>query len=151
MVEHAPGSQFPTAEIDHLAVTPFGVFIFETKHWSGRIFPSSARGMLTRVADAGQSEDRRSPLDQNRTKVAFSRARLPSNWPVAGAGLFTSPAAALDPDLNANLLSLTDVGQWLRMRSAALRYATCRYCPCSCRHFVLLRLISQRSKHTRDG
>ncbi|SHK84199.1 nuclease-related domain-containing protein [Paraburkholderia terricola] len=29
---HAPGSAFPTAEIDHLAITPFGVFVVETKH-----------------------------------------------------------------------------------------------------------------------
>jgi hypothetical protein len=119
VVEHAPGSEFPTAEIDHLAVTPFGIFIFETKHWSGRISPSSARGMLTRVASTGQAEDRRSPLDQNRTKVAFFRGRLPSNWPITGAGLFTSPEAELDPGLNANLLSLADVRQWMRMRRDA--------------------------------
>jgi hypothetical protein len=120
VVEHAPGSEFPTAEIDHLAVTPFGIFIFETKHWSGRISPSSsARGMLTRVSGTGQAEDRRSPLDQNRTKVAFFRARLPSNWPITGAGLFTSPEAQLDPGLNANLLSLADVRQWMRTRRDA--------------------------------
>lgn len=119
VVELAPGSEFPTAEIDHLAVTPFGIFIFETKHWSGRITPSTAQGMLTRVARTGQAEDRRSPLDQNRTKVAFFRARLPSNWPITGAGLFTSPEAHLDPGLNANLLSLADVPQWLRMRRDA--------------------------------
>ncbi|WP_309243978.1 nuclease-related domain-containing protein [Caballeronia sp. EK] len=40
-------TQFPTAEIDHLAVTPFGVFIFETKHWSGHIAPSTANGYHT--------------------------------------------------------------------------------------------------------
>ena len=119
VVEHAPGSEFPTAEIDHLAVTPFGIFIFETKHWSGRIFPSSARGMLTRVAGTGVAEDRRSPLDQNRAKVEFFRACLPSNWPVAGAGIFTSAEAQLDPSLNANLLSLADIRQWMRMRRDA--------------------------------
>lgn len=119
VVEHAPGSAFPTAEIDHLAVTPFGIFIFETKNWSGRISPSSAQGMLTRVAGNGQAEDRRSPLEQNRTKVAFFRSRLPSNWPITGAGLFTSPEAQLDPRLNANLLSLADISQWLRTRRDA--------------------------------
>ncbi|WP_236078638.1 nuclease-related domain-containing protein [Paraburkholderia domus] len=119
VVEHAPGTTFSTAEIDHLAVTPFGIFIFETKNWSGRISPSSAQGMLTRVAGNGQAEDRRSPLYQNRTKVAFFRSRLPANWPITGAGLFTSPEAQLDPRLNANLLSLADIPQWLRTRRDA--------------------------------
>ena len=47
VIEHAPGIQFPTVEIDHLAVTPFGVFIFETKNWSGHIAPSTANGYRT--------------------------------------------------------------------------------------------------------
>ena len=50
LIEHAPGTAFPTAEIDHLAITPFGVFIFETKNWSGRIAPSTCSGNLTRTA-----------------------------------------------------------------------------------------------------
>lgn len=46
-IEHAPGTQFPIAEIDHLAVTPFGVFIFETKNGSVHIAPSTANGYHT--------------------------------------------------------------------------------------------------------
>ncbi|EIM96714.1 NERD domain protein [Paraburkholderia hospita] len=119
VIEHAPGTAFPTAEIDHLAVTPFGIFVFETKNWSGRIAPSTARGMLTRVGSDHRSEDRRSPIDQNRTKVAFFRSNLPCVWPVMGAGLFTSPEARLDAALHSDLLSLTDVPQWLRSRRDA--------------------------------
>ncbi len=32
---HSTRSAFPTAEIDHLAITPFGIFVIETKHWAG--------------------------------------------------------------------------------------------------------------------
>lgn len=119
VVEHAPGTAFPTAEIDHLAVTPFGIFLFETKNWSGSIAPSTAHGMLTRTGRDRRAEDRRSPLDQNRTKVAFFRARLPPIWPVSGAGLFTSPEARPDPGLHSDLLSLADLPHWMRARRDA--------------------------------
>ncbi|MDR5754971.1 MULTISPECIES: nuclease-related domain-containing protein [unclassified Caballeronia] len=82
LIEHAPGTAFPTAEIDHLAITPFGIFIFETKNWSGRIAPSSSHGKLTRIARNGEQEDRRSPIEQNRSKVRFLREQLPAIWPV---------------------------------------------------------------------
>ncbi|TCK32494.1 nuclease-like protein [Paraburkholderia sp. BL8N3] len=116
ILEHAPGTDFPTAEIDHLAVTPFGIFVFEAKNWSGHIAPSPVPGMLRRTAPNGQSEDRRSPIEQNRTKISFLRSRLPPMWPVMGAGLFASPEARLDPGLSIDLLSLADLPQWLRTR-----------------------------------
>ncbi len=116
IVEHAPGTDFPTAEIDHLAVTPFGIFVFETKNWSGYISPSSVQGFLTRTDRDGSAQDRRSPLEQNRTKVAFFRSRLPTPWPVAGAGLLVSDDAHLSPALHSDLLSLGDLPHWLRAR-----------------------------------
>jgi hypothetical protein len=119
VIEHAPGSPFPTAEIDHLAVTPFGIFVFETKNWSGRIAPSTALGMLSRVGADQRPEDRRSPIAQNRTKVEFLRSNLPPVWPVSGAGLFISPSASLDAALHSDLLTLADVPQWLRSRRDA--------------------------------
>ncbi|SAL84670.1 NERD domain-containing protein [Caballeronia arvi] len=119
VIEHAPGTDFPTAEIDHLAVTPFGIFIFETKHWSGHIAPSTRAGKLTRSAPSGQKDERRSPIDQNRTKLRFLRDQLPPIWPVRGAGLLTSPEAVLDPDLSTDLLAPADLRQWLRMQRDA--------------------------------
>ncbi|MFM0123337.1 MULTISPECIES: nuclease-related domain-containing protein [Paraburkholderia] len=116
IVEHAPGTDFPTAEIDHLAITPFGVFVFETKNWSGYISPAATPGFLTRTDRDGNAQDRRSPLEQNRTKVAFFRSRLPALWPVAGAGLLVSDDAQLSPALHSDLLSLADLPHWLRAR-----------------------------------
>ncbi|MCC8397263.1 NERD domain-containing protein [Paraburkholderia sp. MMS20-SJTR3] len=116
IIEHAPGADFPTAEIDHLAVTPFGIFVFETKNWSGYVGPASVPGFLTRTDRDGNAQERRSPLKQNRTKVAFFRGRLPSLWPVAGAGLLVSDDAHLSPALHSDLLALSDLPHWLRAR-----------------------------------
>jgi hypothetical protein len=119
VIEHAPGTGFPTAEIDHLAVTPFGIFIFETKNWSGHIGPSTDKGKLVRTTRNGQADERRSPIEQNRSKLRFLRTQLPPMWPVRGAGLFTSNKVVLDPRLPADLLSLSDIPQWLRMHRDA--------------------------------
>jgi hypothetical protein len=118
LIEHAPGTAFPTAEIDHLAITPFGVFLFETKNGSGRIAPSNCPGTLTRTAPNGQADDRRSPIEQNRSKIRFLREQLPAMWPVAGAGLFVSPDVVLHPELPTDLLSLDDLPHWLRSKPA---------------------------------
>lgn len=119
VIEYAPGSEFPTAEIDHVAVTAFGIFVIETKHWSGRIAPSTDPNVLIRTPRSGRAEERRSPLAQNRTKVAFLRSRLPRSWEVTDAGLFTSPGVRLDPGLDSNLVTLADLPQWLRFRRDA--------------------------------
>ncbi|SAK96076.1 NERD domain-containing protein [Caballeronia glebae] len=118
LIEHAPGTAFPTAEIDHLAITPFGVFVFETKNWSGRIAPSNRPDTLTRTAPNGKAEDRRSPIEQNRSKIRFLREQLPAMWPVAGAGLFVSPGVILHPELPTDLLALDDLPHWLRSKRA---------------------------------
>ncbi|MFM0521795.1 nuclease-related domain-containing protein [Caballeronia jiangsuensis] len=118
VIEHAPGTAFPTAEIDHLAITPFGVFLFETKNWAGRIAPSNCPGTLTRTAPSGQADERRSPIEQNRSKIRFLREQLPAMWPVAGASLFVSPDVVLHPELPADLLSLDDLPHSLRSKRA---------------------------------
>jgi len=111
---HAPGSPYPTIEIDHLVVTRFGVFVLETKHWAGQISPSSNQDGLLRLSRAGMTEERKSPLLQNRSKLAFIRAHLPRQWSVAGAGIFTSPEACLSHHLPSDLFALDDLPLWLR-------------------------------------
>jgi Nuclease-related domain len=111
---HAPGSEYPTIEIDHFAVTRFGVFVLETKHWAGQIGPSSNQGCLLRLSRTGMTEERKSPLLQNRSKLAFIRAHLPRQWSVAGAGVFTSTEAHLSPHLPSDLFALNDLPLWLR-------------------------------------
>jgi hypothetical protein len=114
IIEHAPGTRFPTIEIDHLAVTPFGVFIFETKNWSGLIKPSLNPDALLRSTNASATEERKSPIAQNRSKVAFLRSVLPRDWHVAGAGVFSSSECVLSADLDFDLISLEEIPFWIR-------------------------------------
>lgn len=116
VLHHAPGTAFPTAEIDHLAVTPFGLFVFETKNWVGHVEPGHDDDSLLRIAPSGAREPRRSPLRQNRSKVAFLRSVMPGMWPVEGFGVFASDQCSLSAALPATLISRSDLAHAMRMQ-----------------------------------
>jgi len=116
LVRHAPGTPFPTAEIDHLAVTPFGIFVIETKNWSGAIAPGATRDEVSRTGIDGTREVRRSPLAQNRTKVNYLNQKLPAVWPIEGLGVFAASDCALHPDLPLALIHIDDLALWMRQR-----------------------------------
>ncbi|REG45416.1 nuclease-like protein [Paraburkholderia sp. BL6669N2] len=118
LLNHAPGTEFPTAEVDHLAITPFGIFIFETKNWTGLIEPGASADVLIRIGADGEPQARKSPLSQNRSKLAFLRGTLPPVWPIEGAGVFANDGCVLSPDLPVSILRRTDLAQWLRDRRA---------------------------------
>ncbi|WP_429289496.1 nuclease-related domain-containing protein [Paraburkholderia sp. CI3] len=118
LLNHAPGTDFPTAELDHLAITPFGIFVVETKNWAGSILPGPDADTVVRVGVGGQRETRRSPLRQNRSKVGFLRSVLPGMWPVEGLGVFASDHCEVSSTLPANLIRLAGLHQWLRARKA---------------------------------
>jgi hypothetical protein len=112
----APGSQYPTAEIDHLVITPFGVFVIETKAWRGQIMPGKNDDTLTWVSPAGFAEIRKSPLAQNRSKVTFLQSLFPSEVVVASAGVFSSPEARVSNALPSDLIGVGNLADWLSRR-----------------------------------
>lgn len=57
-------SDYGTAEIDHVIVSRFGVFVIETKSWSGWLFASARDKTWTRVLFRGRTQVR-NPLHQN--------------------------------------------------------------------------------------
>jgi hypothetical protein len=114
LLNHAPGTEFPTAEVDHLAITPFGILVVETKNWTGRIMPGHDESSVERVGADGHSETRRSPLAQNRSKVRFLRSILPAVWPVESIAVFPNMNCGLSPELPVNLMRIDDLRQWLR-------------------------------------
>ena len=116
LLNHAPGTGFPTAELDHLAITPFGIFVIETKNWAGSILPGPDAETVVRVGIDGQRDTRRSPLRQNRSKVTFLRSVLPGMWSVEGVGVFANERCEISPALPANLIRRSDLRQWLRNR-----------------------------------
>ena len=118
LLNHAPGTAFPTAEIDHLAITPFGIFVFETKNWTGLIKPGPSADVLIRIGTDGEPQARKSPLSQNRPKLAFLRGILPPVWSIEGAGVFASDNCVLSPELPVNIVRCADLRQWLRDKRA---------------------------------
>ncbi|PVX85816.1 nuclease-related domain-containing protein [Paraburkholderia unamae] len=112
----APGAEFPTAEVDHLAVTPFGIFVIETKNWSGTLTPGESAEAIVRIASDGTRETRRSPLAQNRSKVAFLDAKLPRVWPVFGLGVFAASDSVIHPDLPSTLIHVSELAHFMRLR-----------------------------------
>ncbi|BCZ85541.1 hypothetical protein PTKU64_92160 (plasmid) [Paraburkholderia terrae] len=118
LLNHAPGTAYPTAEVDHLAITPFGIFLVETKDWTGLIEPGPDSGTLIRTGADGKREARTSPLRQNRSKVAFLRSVLPALWTIEGVGVFASDNCVLSPALPVSVMLREDLRQWLRARQA---------------------------------
>jgi hypothetical protein len=119
LIEHAPGTAFPTAEIDHLPITPFGIFVVETKNWTGTISRGANLDSVLRTGSDGNSEKRKAPDAQNRTKVAFLRGMLPAVWPVHGVGVFASPHCVVAPDLPVSIIHISELEHWLRAKKAA--------------------------------
>lgn len=118
LLHHAPGAEYPTAEIDHLAITPFGLFMFETKNWAGKIEPGPDDDTLTRIAPNGTRDVRRSPARQSRAKLAFLRSVMPAMWPVHAFGVFASRTCSISPVLPLSLIRLDDIGHQLRVCKA---------------------------------
>jgi hypothetical protein len=121
ILNHAPGTAFPTAEVDHLAVTEYGIFVIETKNWSGKVLPSEGN-MLRRIGPDGRAEERKNPAAQNVTKVTFIKSILPQYANrIYGVGVFSHPEVQLDPRLRSDILHVSELGYWLRARRDAHR------------------------------
>jgi hypothetical protein len=114
---HAPGSAFPTAEIDHLVITPFGIFVIETKHWGGAVTRGETDETLILSTPDGQRHVRTSPMKQNGPKVRFLKSLIPPRlWLVEGLGVFSNDATTLAPTLPPALLERGELYRHLRIR-----------------------------------
>ncbi|MFL9995242.1 nuclease-related domain-containing protein [Paraburkholderia sediminicola] len=118
LLHHVPGARYPTAEVDHLAITPFGLFVFETKNWTGHIEPGADEESLVRVTASGERESRKSPLKQNHSKVVFLRGVMPAMWPIRSFGVFASGSCTLSPALPPSLMRVADLAHQLRLCKA---------------------------------
>jgi hypothetical protein len=115
ILQIARGTKYPTAEIDHLAITPFGVFVIETKAWRGQIKAGPSDDSLTWISPAGATEVRKNPLTQNRSKVAFIHRLLPGElFGVMGVGVFSNSDTRVSPGLPLDLVGIGDLRHWLR-------------------------------------
>ena len=108
---------FPSAEIDHLAVTSF---VIQTRNWSGSIAPGAHRDELVPTGASGVSELGRASLAQNRSKVAFLHEKLPRLWPIDSIGVFAPRECSLHRDLPYALVHISKLGQSMRQRRRGL-------------------------------
>lgn len=64
-----PTPQGKTAQIDHVIVSVFGVFVIETKHIGGWIFGKADEPKWTFKFPDGTKDDRQNPLQQNQGHI----------------------------------------------------------------------------------
>lgn len=60
-----PDGHGGTTQIDHIVVSPFGVFLIETKHYKGWIFGGEQDRQWTQKIHGGHSQEFQNPLLQN--------------------------------------------------------------------------------------
>lgn len=69
-----------SSQIDHIVINPYGVFVIETKNYSGMIYGYEDQQEWTQVLSSGKVKNRfYNPIKQNKTHVARLKKILPSD------------------------------------------------------------------------
>lgn len=72
-----------TSQIDHVVINSAGVFVIETKNYSGRIYGSDPQQNWTQVLNYGRVKNHfYSPIKQNQTHVYAIHQLLPHGTPI---------------------------------------------------------------------
>ena len=80
VLETAPGK---TSQIDHVVINPNGVFVIETKNYSGRIYGNDSQQNWTQVLNYGKVKNHfYSPVKQNLTHKYKIQELLPKDTPI---------------------------------------------------------------------
>lgn len=78
-----------TCQIDHIVINPRGIFVIETKNYSGRIYGSENNRDWTQVLAYGNVKNKLyNPLKQNATHV-YNVRKIVGNLPVYSLVVFT--------------------------------------------------------------
>lgn len=86
VLEVAPGK---TSQIDHVVINPNGVFVIETKNYSGRIYGNESQMKWTQVLNYGKVKNHfYSPEKQNQTHIYAIREILKQDIPICSVIVF---------------------------------------------------------------
>lgn len=86
LLESEPGK---TSQTDHVVILPEGVFVIETKNYSGRIYGNDTQREWTQVLNYGKVKNHfYSPVKQNATHVYRIKELLPQDTPIYSAVVF---------------------------------------------------------------
>ena len=78
-----------TSQIDHVVINPHGVFVIETKNYSGRIYGAENRLEWTQVLNYGRVKNKLyNPLKQNQTHIYHISKVLTRALPIESAVVF---------------------------------------------------------------
>lgn len=78
-----------TSQIDHVCINRNGIFVIETKNYSGRIYGKENQQEWTQVLNYGRTKNRfYNPIKQNRTHVYRIAEILPKGTPIDPAVVF---------------------------------------------------------------
>ncbi len=77
-----------STQIDHIVINPYGIFVIETKNYSGQIYGSESQREWTQVLAYGKVKNKLyNPLKQNATHV-YNVKRIVGNLPVKSLVVF---------------------------------------------------------------
>lgn len=80
MLEITPGK---TSQVDHVVINPNGVFVIETKNYSGRIYGNESQLNWTQVLNYGKVKNHfYSPIKQNQTHVYAIQEIIKQDVPI---------------------------------------------------------------------
>lgn len=80
MLEGTPGK---TSQIDHVVINPNGVYVIETKNYSGRIYGNESQMQWTQVLNYGKVKNHfYSPAKQNQTHIYAIQEILKQDIPI---------------------------------------------------------------------
>jgi predicted RNA-binding Zn-ribbon protein involved in translation (DUF1610 family) len=78
-----------TSQTDHILINPHGVFVIETKNYSGRVYGDDSRKEWTQVFNYGKVKNKfYSPVRQNATHIHHIKELLPPETPIYSAIVF---------------------------------------------------------------
>lgn len=94
-----------TSQIDHVVINSHGIFVIETKNYSGRIYGKEGQQEWTQVLAYGNKKSKfYNPLKQNATHV-YNVKRIVGNLPIRSLVVFVqNNTAYIDAD---NVISVT--------------------------------------------
>lgn len=86
VLQHENGK---TSQIDHIVINQNGVFVVETKNYSGYIYGDDVREQWTQVLNYGKVKNNfYSPVKQNQRHCQYIQKLLPENTPIYSAVVF---------------------------------------------------------------
>ena len=105
-----------TTEIDSIFIHPFGVYVFECKHYKGSIYGTVQEEYWTQYFKTQKNERFYNPVQQNKGHIDSLRALLGNDVPLFSIILFTNPACKLHikgiTDQNTFICTLIDIPQF---------------------------------------